>query len=130
MEPKHRILRNKEVSRLLSIGESSLRKWCIELEKNGYEFERGLKDSRAFNGRDVLALIAFKEMVQDRVHTAEQAARIISDEFSLDRKEIEQIDSKSKGKEDQLNRVEKKIDELRSDLNKILALLEKGTNDK
>lgn len=65
---------NKDVSRILGIGESTVRKWCLELEKNGYKFNRGYKDSRAFLQHDLNALAFFKECTKVGSYTLEQAA--------------------------------------------------------
>lgn len=70
-----------EVSKLLDIGDSTLRKWCIELEKNGYEFIKGNKGSRAFTDHDVLALKLFKNLTRDKNHTFEQAAITVIERF-------------------------------------------------
>ncbi|RYL93915.1 hypothetical protein EWI07_07050 [Sporolactobacillus sp. THM7-4] len=36
----------KEVADILQIAESTLRKWCIQLEKNDYTFTKGTNGSR------------------------------------------------------------------------------------
>lgn len=72
---------NHEVSKRLEIGESTLRKWCIELEKNGYIFIRGTMDSRAFTDHDLAALTYFKQLTKGKKHTKEQAAIMVVDKF-------------------------------------------------
>jgi len=71
-----------EVSNLLGIGDSTLRKWCIELEKNGYIFIKGNKNSRAFTDHDLLALKYFKELTRDKNHTFEQACKAVVEKYS------------------------------------------------
>ena len=76
---------NHEVARYLDIGESTLRKWCIELEKNGYIFIKGAKDSRAFTEHDLNALNHFKQMLKNKKHTMKQAALVVIEKYG-DRK--------------------------------------------
>lgn len=72
---------NKDVSRILEIGESTVRKWCLELEKNGYTFIRGHKDSRAFLQHDLNALAYFKDLTKVGSYTLEQAAIKVVERF-------------------------------------------------
>lgn len=72
---------NKDVSRILEIGDSTARKWCLELEKNGYTFIRGHKDSRAFLQHDLNALTYFKDLTKVGSYTLEQAAKLVVDRF-------------------------------------------------
>ena len=53
-----------EVAKLLSISDSTLRKWCLELEKQGYVFTKGEKNSRAFLVRDTHILLHLKYLIQ------------------------------------------------------------------
>jgi DNA-binding transcriptional MerR regulator len=46
----------KEVSLHLEVSPNTLRRWCLELEKHHYVFERNEKDQRIFYERDILAL--------------------------------------------------------------------------
>lgn len=71
-----------EAAKDLDIGESTLRKWCIELEKNGYEFIKGAMDSRAFTGHDMAALNYFKQLYKTQKLTREQAAKVVVEKFS------------------------------------------------
>jgi hypothetical protein len=72
---------NHEIAKKLEIGESTLRKWCIELEENGYTFIRGSKDSRAFTVHDLTALSTFKELIKVEKISKEQAAKIVTERF-------------------------------------------------
>ena len=74
---------NHEVSKMLNIGDSTLRKWCIELEKNGYKFVKGNKDSRAFTDGDIKALRTFKRLMKDEKKSKEESAKIVSEMFSI-----------------------------------------------
>jgi hypothetical protein len=73
---------NHEIAKVLGIGESTLRKWCIELEKNGYEFVKGAKDSRAFLEHDLQALTYFKQLTKTDKCPKEQAAQIVVEKFN------------------------------------------------
>lgn len=72
---------NKEVAVMLQIGESTLRKWCLELEKNGYTFIRGYKDSRAFLQHDLDALNYYKKLTKDGHYKMEQAASMVVEKY-------------------------------------------------
>ncbi len=72
---------NKDVSRILEIGESTVRKWCLELEKNGYNFIRGHKDSRAFLQHDLNALAYFKDLTKVGNYSLEQAAKLVVERY-------------------------------------------------
>lgn len=83
MEKSEKAYWNHEIAKVLGIGESTLRKWCIELEKNGYEFVKGAKDSRAFLEHDLQALMHFKQLTKtDRV-PQETAAQSVVEKFSM-----------------------------------------------
>jgi DNA-binding transcriptional MerR regulator len=53
---------NHEVAEHLQMGNSTLRRWCLELEKQGYIFSKGEQESRAFTKRDVLILEKIKRL--------------------------------------------------------------------
>jgi 3-phosphoglycerate kinase len=72
---------NHELADKLGIGESTLRKWCIELEKNGYTFIKGVKDSRAFTVHDLTALTTFKELIKVDKLPKEEASKVIAERF-------------------------------------------------
>ena len=72
---------NHEVAKYLGIGESTLRKWCIELETNGYVFIKGAKESRAFTDYDLEALNFFKQLTKAKKHTLKQAAIVVVEKY-------------------------------------------------
>lgn len=53
---------NHEVAERLQMGKSTLRRWCLELEKQGYIFSKGEQESRALTEQDVLILEKIKEL--------------------------------------------------------------------
>lgn len=73
---------NNEVSKQLDIGDSTLRKWCIELEENGYTFVKGTKGTRAFTENDLVALLYFKYLTRAKNHTMKQAAVAVVEKYS------------------------------------------------
>lgn len=73
-----------EAAKYLEIGESTLRKWCIELEKNGYTFIKGAMDSRAFTDKDLIALNHFKQLYKVKKHTREQAAKAVVEKYAME----------------------------------------------
>jgi DNA-binding transcriptional MerR regulator len=56
----------KEVAETLGISESTLRKYCLILEKAGYKFLRGDNNRRAFRKRDVEVLKQFKTLAEGK----------------------------------------------------------------
>ncbi|AJQ62758.1 hypothetical protein BTT_64460 (plasmid) [Bacillus thuringiensis serovar morrisoni str. 4AA1] len=68
---------SKEISELLQIGDSTLRKWCIALENQKYIFIRGRNNSRAFVDKDIIVLKRMKELVQEKSINLEVAAQIL-----------------------------------------------------
>lgn len=82
MDTNEKAYWNKDVARILGIGESTVRKWCLELEKNGYTFIRGHKDSRAFLQHDLNALSYFKDLTKVGSYTLEQAAEHVVARFN------------------------------------------------
>jgi hypothetical protein len=72
---------NTEVSSGLGIGQSTLRKWCMELERNGYNFKKGAMDSRVFTDQDIAALNYFKQLTKAKKHTREEAAKFVVRRF-------------------------------------------------
>ncbi|EOQ05347.1 hypothetical protein IKC_06281 [Bacillus cereus VD184] len=77
MEDNERAYWTHEVASTLEIGESTLRKWCIELENNGYVFSKGEQDSRAFLEKDMLILIRMKEEIRLKKKTLKNAAKLV-----------------------------------------------------
>ncbi|MCF8891253.1 DUF3967 domain-containing protein [Priestia megaterium] len=63
-----------EVAKKLEVSDSTLRKWCIQLEATGYKFVKGENDSRAFTKHDLNALQLFKQIVKVQRKTKEVAS--------------------------------------------------------
>jgi flagellar biosynthesis GTPase FlhF len=71
----------KEVSLTLDIGDSTLRKWCLALEKNGYNFLRNDNNKRLFIDRDLVALRHFQILVQQNNFPLENAALVVASKY-------------------------------------------------
>ena len=72
-----------EASEYFNLGESTLKKYCLELERNGYKFIKGAKDSRLFYENDLEALRYFLRLYKAKKHTREQSAKIVVEKFTI-----------------------------------------------
>jgi hypothetical protein len=71
----------KEMSVTLDIGDSTLRKWCLALEKNGYKFFRNEQDKRIFVEADLVILRHFQNLVKQHNMQLDNAAMLVVDRF-------------------------------------------------
>ncbi|PFW61567.1 DUF3967 domain-containing protein [Bacillus sp. AFS075034] len=82
----------KEVAEALGISDSYLRKWCLELEKNGYKFikvkDGKNRENRAFTEHDLVALRKFQSLIGNAGTTRSTAAKIIAEEYSLEDRNV------------------------------------------
>jgi DNA-binding transcriptional MerR regulator len=67
----------KEVSAILGIGDSTLRKWCLAIEEQGYYFPRTDNNKRLFFKQHVDLLKTFRKFVQVQNMSMENAATLI-----------------------------------------------------
>jgi hypothetical protein len=72
---------HKEMYTTLNIGDSTLRKWCIALEKNGYKFLRNEQDNRIYVEGDLVVLRHFYQLVKIHKTNLENAAKLIVARF-------------------------------------------------
>ncbi|WP_270583834.1 MerR family transcriptional regulator [Bacillus smithii] len=77
----------KEVSLTLDIGTSTLRKWCLALEENGYHFTRTDTQRRLFVEQDIVALKYFQKLVQGENFSLENAAKVIASKYKTEASE-------------------------------------------
>lgn len=75
----------KDVAKQLGIGRSTLTKWCLALESQGYPFVRGENNSRAFTEQDIFVLQHMKELVQIRSLTLETAVNVVLSRVDSDK---------------------------------------------
>ncbi|WP_409276399.1 hypothetical protein V1499_22995 (plasmid) [Neobacillus sp. SCS-31] len=71
----------KEVSLTLAVGDSTLRKWCIALEKNEYQFMRNEQNNRVFVEGDLVVLKHFQNLVKQHNMQLDNAASLVVDRF-------------------------------------------------
>lgn len=64
-----------EIAEMLDVSHATLRKWCIELEKQGYTFLKGENNSRAYLVRDIDLLINLKQHLRTGKRTIENAVQ-------------------------------------------------------
>lgn len=73
----------KDVFTTLNIGDSTLRKWCLSLEKNGYKFIRNEKNRRIYVEGDLVVLRHFQQLVQEHNTPMENASALVIDRFGM-----------------------------------------------
>ena len=74
---------NNEVAERLEMGKSTLRRWCLELEKQGYTFTKGEQDSRAFLEQDVLLLEKIKKLQSEGSKLENAIKQVLSEREQL-----------------------------------------------
>jgi DNA-binding transcriptional MerR regulator len=86
---------SKEIVARLEIGDSTLRKWCLALEEQNYNFIRTDQNKRMFTEKDSYVLNQFKHLVKDKNMSINNAAAIVAakyvNEVFSSETEIEQI---------------------------------------
>lgn len=81
METFEKAYSPKEISITLDIGDSTLRKWAIALEKSGYTFIRNDQNKRLFVDSDLVVLKHFQNLVKQHNMQLENAANLVVDRF-------------------------------------------------
>lgn len=76
------------ISKLLEIDESTVKKWCLVLENNGYKFLKTENKKRLYVERDIIVLRYLRELVKTEnmpldTATAVLSSKITSNMFSL-----------------------------------------------
>lgn len=74
----------REVIKRIEIGDSTLRKWCLALEEQNYNFVRTAQNKRMFSEKDLFVLSQFKLLVQTKNLSISNAAEIIASKYSGD----------------------------------------------
>src|SRR5699024_7337439 len=75
---------SSEMAQILDIGTSTLRKWCLSLEENGYQFSKDDYQRRFFIDRDIVALKHFKQLVQTGKMPLSKASNVVVPKFKDD----------------------------------------------
>lgn len=76
----------KELKLLLDIADSSLRKWCLALEEQGYLFDRTDNNKRVFTDKDLIVLKQFRHLVQVDFMSLQNAAVIVAGKYREDKR--------------------------------------------
>lgn len=66
-----------EVAKQLLIGESTLRKWSLALEEQGYKFVKGEQESRAYIEGDIKILFKLKEEIRNKNKPVKEAVKTV-----------------------------------------------------
>jgi len=77
MKGTERPFTSKEVSAILDIGDSTLRKWCIAIEEQEYFFSRTDGNKRLFFKRDLDLLKRYRKYVQVQNISMSNAAKLV-----------------------------------------------------
>jgi DNA-binding transcriptional MerR regulator len=97
----------KEVSVQLDIHPSTLRRWCLDLEKAGYEFIRNENNQRIFYDRDFKSFRKMKELINKNIGMENTVRAVVAmaqtlpqtpivhlktdDEIRLSKRELQEI---------------------------------------
>lgn len=79
---------SKEIADHLGIGTSTLRKWCLLLEENGYVFLRDEHGRRAYTEHDAIALRQFKELTTEKAMSLENASIVVISAYNRKHNEV------------------------------------------
>lgn len=72
---------SQDVCDRYNISGSTLRKWCIALEGQGYEFTRTEQNRRLFTDVDINVLAHLKELIREQRMSLENASIIVASKF-------------------------------------------------
>lgn len=73
-----------EITTILEISDSTLRKWALALEEQEYFFTRTDNNKRIFADKDVIVLKHFRNLVQVQKMSLQNAAVIVASKFKED----------------------------------------------
>ncbi|MGP9043231.1 hypothetical protein [Cytobacillus kochii] len=72
---------SKEISAILDIGDSTLRKWCLAIEEQKYYFPRTEGNKRLFFKKDVEMLKQFRKYVKVQNLSMNDASRLVVEDL-------------------------------------------------
>lgn len=78
---------SKDVALKLDINASTLRQWCLAMEKEGYEFQRNDKDQRIYYDRDINLLFELKNLIEKTRNRDDAIKQVVSRQKSVDNAE-------------------------------------------
>lgn len=108
-----------EVADLLQVSGSTLRKWCIALENEGYNFVRGNNDQRFFTDQNIIVLKRLKHLIQDRKITVSDSVKTVISMIDTESRTAGVRDEQPSGEQDLTAFVE------RSEYREIIERLDK-----
>lgn len=71
------IYSSSDIAKNLNVQESTLRKYCLILEENGYQFLKNMRGHRAFFDYDLIALKKFIEFKEDVDMSLKDSAKAV-----------------------------------------------------
>lgn len=78
---------SKDVALKLDINPSTLRQWCLAMEKEGYEFQRNEKEQRIFYNRDINLLFELKNLIEKTRNRDDAIKSVVSRQKSVNNAE-------------------------------------------
>lgn len=93
MEGTEKPVNPKDVIVSLDIGDSTLRKWCLAIEAQGYNFPRTDNNRRVFFQKDLELLRHFRNMVQVQNFSLEHASLLVVAKVHKDASEEKNTDN-------------------------------------
>jgi DNA-binding transcriptional MerR regulator len=78
---------SKDVALKLDINASTLRQWCLAMEKEGYEFQKNDKNQRIFYDRDISLLFELKMLIEKTRNRDDAIKSVVSKRKSVDNTE-------------------------------------------
>ena len=78
---------SKDVVLKLDINASTLRQWCLAMEKEGYEFYRNDKEQRIYYERDINLLFELKNLIEKTRNRDDAIKTVVSRQKTVDNTE-------------------------------------------
>jgi hypothetical protein len=78
---------SKDVALKLDINASTLRQWCLAMEKEGYEFHRNDKEQRIYYERDINLLFELKNLIEKTRNRDDAIKTVVSRQKTIDNTE-------------------------------------------
>lgn len=110
----------KEVFTTLDIGDSTLRKWCLALEKHGYGFIRNDKNSRLYVEGDLVVLKHFQNLTKQNM-PLDNAAALVVDRFGKGTFEVSTVSVPVEIEEEEQRYFERSYDEDIQELKELIT---------
>ncbi|WP_456275067.1 DUF3967 domain-containing protein [Bacillus sp. AK031] len=100
---------SKDVALKLEINASTLRQWCLAIEKEDYQFERNDKDQRIFYERDINMLFELKSLI-DKTRDRDNAIKSIVSRYNSDNNAINTLSVNGKKRDSEARSHEEILD--------------------